>query len=119
MIFIYSIFIMGLLVILGLAFYAFKRLARGWSFKILFKDFNRKLWMTTCLGILFLALYCLLIGWGFLLVHHWKVDLFSLVYQHPTKFVYGGLWLFALLSLTIYFARMLIKYFYLTRGKDS
>ena len=117
--FIYLVFVLGLILICLLAFYAFKRLSRGWSFKVLFKDFNRKMWMTVSLGGLFFGLYLLIVGLIVYFVRQGKTDLFSLAYQHPIEFVYGGLWLFAFLSLSIYLARMVIKYFYLTRGKDS
>lgn len=116
---IYLIFILGLFLICLLAFYAFKRLSRGWSFKVLFKDFNRKIWMTLCLGGLFFSFYLLVVGLGVYFVRQWGTDLLFLVYHHPVQFIYAGLWLFAFISLSIYLARMVIKYFYLTRGKDS
>lgn len=113
------IFILGLILFCLLALYAFKRLSRGWSFKLLFKDFNRKIWMTISLGTLFFGLYLLTICLGVYFLRQWRTELFFLVYRHPIDFVYGGLWLFAFLSLSIYLARMFIKYLYLTRGKDS
>lgn len=115
----YLFLLFGFALVVFLAAYAFRRLGRGWSFQLLFKDFNRKMCMTLSLGGLFFSLYLLFVGLGTFLVHHSQIDLFSLLHRHFVEFVYGGLWLFALLSLSIYLARMVIKYFYLTKGKDS
>ena len=117
--FIYLFFILGFVLIFLLAVYAFKRLSRGWTFKSFFKDFNRKMWMTTCLGGLFFGLYLLIVTLAVYFIQYRETELFFLVYHHPIQFVYGGLWLFIFLSFSIYLARMVIKYFYLTRGKDS
>lgn len=116
---VYLLLTFCLLFVLSLAIYAFKKLGRGWSVKALFKDFNRKIWMTLCLGLLFFSLYFMTVALGSYFVRQWGADFFFMVYRHPVAFVYGGLWLFAFLSLSIYLVRMFIKYFYLTRGKDS
>jgi hypothetical protein len=115
---IYLILILALILFCLLTLYAFKHLSQGWSFKVLFKEFNRKMWMTLCLGGLFLGLYLLIVGIGMYLTRQMGTDLFFLAYRHPISFVYGGLWLFICLSFSIYLARMVIKYFYLTKGKD-
>lgn len=117
--FIYSLLTGGLLLVMGMAYYAYRRLSKNWSFKYLFKDFKRKMWMTISLGGLFLFLYLLLIGISFYIIKQAKIDLFSLFYHYPIDFIYGGLALFAFISLSIYLARMIIKYVYLTHGKDS
>lgn len=116
---IYLILILAFFLFCLLALYAFKRLSRGWSLKALFKDFNRKIWMTIFLGIAFFGLYLVMVGLSVYFVRPWGTDLLFLVYHNPVKFIYLGLWLFAFLSLSIYLVRMVIKYFYLTRGKDS
>ncbi len=116
---IYSFLLISFILIIALAFIAFKRLAKGWSLKVLLKDFKRKMWMTTCLGILFFGIYLLFVFAGLYLTNHWESQLFFLLYRHPVEFIYGGLWLFAFLSLSIYLARMFIKYLFLTRGKDN
>lgn len=116
---IYVIFLLGFCAVLLLALYAFKRLGKGWSFQLLFKDFKRKIWMTMSLGGIFFSLYLLSVGLGAYFVQYWGTDLFFLLYQNPILGIYGGLWLFACLSLSIYLTRMVVKYFYLTRGKDS
>lgn len=116
---IYGLLLISFSLIVWLAFIAFKQLAKGWSLKVLFKDFKRKMWMTTCLGILFFGIYLLFVFAGLYLTNNWESDLFFLLYHHPVEFIYGGLWLFACLSLSIYLARMFIKYLFLTRGKDN
>jgi hypothetical protein len=116
---VYGLLLLGLLLVCLLAVYAFKRLSRGWSLKLLFKDFNRKMWMTICLGSLFFGIYLLIVSLGIYFVHEWGTDLFFIMYHHPIPFIYGALCLFACASLSIYLARMLIKYLYLTRGKDN
>ena len=116
---IYSLILISFILIVGLAFFAFKRLAKGWSLNVLFKDFKRKMWMTTCLGVLFFVIYLLFVFAGLYLTNHSESNLFFLLYHHPVEFIYGGLWLFASLSLSIYLARMFIKYLFLTRGKDN
>lgn len=116
---IYLALTFGFVLVMALAFYALKRLGRGWSFKLLFKDFNRKMWMTLGLGLLFFSLYFLIVVIGSKVVRTWGTDFFFLVYRHPVEFIYGGLWLFAFLSFSIYLARLVIKYVYLTRGKDG
>jgi hypothetical protein len=117
--FVYILLLLGVALFCVLTVYAFKRLSRGWSFKLLFKDFNRKIWMTVGLGALFFGFYLLIVILSAYFVRHWGTDLLFLVYHHPIPFIYGGLFLFACLSLSIYVARMFIKYFYLTRGKDN
>jgi hypothetical protein len=116
---VYLVLTFCLMFVLALAIYTFKKLGRGWSVKALFKEFNRKMWMTLSLGLLFFTLYLLTVALGSHLVRQWGTDFFFLVYRHPVAFIYGGLWLFAFLSLSIYLVRMFIKYLYLTRGKDS
>jgi len=102
-----------------LAIYAFKCLISNWSPKALFRDFNRKIWMTICLGIAFFGFYLLIVSLSVYFIRPWGTDLFFLVYHDPVKFIYLGLCLFACLSWSIYLVRMVVKYFYLTRGKDG
>jgi hypothetical protein len=113
------------ILILGLAFtilfvlYVLKLLGRGRSPKLLFKDFRRKMWMTMSLGGVFFSLYLALVTLSVPFIRNSGTAIFFLLYQHPVEFVYGGLFFFAFLSLSIYLVRMVIKYFYLTKGKDS
>jgi len=119
MIHIYFIYISGLIACCLLIVYAYRRFSSAWSLKHLFKEFNRKIWMTVFLGILFFGLYFLFAILSPILIRPLAKDLLLFASQHPVELVYGGLSLFAFLSLSIYLARMVIKYFYLTRGKDS
>lgn len=116
--FVYLLLILGLLLVLGLAWFAARRLGRGWSFKALFKDFNRKIWMTLSLGAFFFITYGLAVYLGAYLAHQWGPDMFFVLYRNPVISIYAGLSIFAFLSLSIYLVRMLIIYLYLTRGKD-
>jgi|GEM_PF-3026794 len=110
---------MSALILISLCIlYACKSLARGWHFKWLFKDFKRKIYMTMCLGSIFFSLYTLVVTLSVYVVHESGIDLFLLAHEHPIECVYGGLWLFSFLSLSIYLTRMIVKYFYLTRGKE-
>lgn len=115
---VYLEIILGFIFIIILILFAFKYLGRGWSIHQLFKDFNRKICMTVSLGVLFFSIYFLAVWIGSYFVLKWRSDILFFVYQNPLPFIYGGLSLFAALSLTIYLARMIVKYFYLTRGKD-
>lgn len=114
------LFIFLFFVLTACVFYVFKRLRRGRSLEdVLFKDFKRKIWMTISLGGVFFTLYFFSVSLSTYLPKQWKMDVFLLLYRHPVKFIYGGLCLFAVLSLSIYLTRLIVKYFYLTRGKDS
>ena len=115
---IFLIFTLGFVLFFLFILYIFHRFSQGWSFQALFKDFNRKIWMTLCLGCLFFIFYLLIVGLSAYFVQQEGTNLLFLAYHHPVELVYAGLWLFACLSLCIYLARMVIKYFYLTRGKD-
>ena len=99
--------------------FIYKKLSIGWTFQLLLKDFNRKMWMTLGLGISFFGFYIFLvplIQWLFKGNEH---EIFFLVYQNPVPFIYGGLGFFAFLSLMIYVLRMIIKSIYFKVGKDS
>lgn len=113
-----TIYLITFLMIGGLGLFAANRLRRGWSFRALFKEFNRKMWMTFTLGLVFFSLYGLLVYWGSSFARQWGTVLLFAARENPLFFIYGGLTLFAFLSLSIYFVRMLIKYLYLTRGRD-
>ena len=117
--FTYFFLVLGLVLVCILFLYAFKRLKKGNLSQILWKDYNRKMWMTFCLGFSFFGFYFLIVNLSIYYIKPLGSDLFFLAYHNPTVFVYGGLFLFACLTLSIYFFRMLIKYLYLTRGNDS
>lgn len=98
----------------------FLKIMKNQSFSIrpLFYDFRQKMWMTIGLGLVFFGLYVVVILFG-----SYKMDpelrrkIFLLVYQNPTFFIYFGLFTFASISLTIYLARVFIKYLYNSKSK--
>lgn len=109
-----SVIIILFCVLIGyLAWFAVMKLCRD-----LFKDFNRKIWMTLGLGSVFFSLYFLVVYSGSSFMRQWGPELIFVAQKNPLYFIYGGLALFATLSLTIYFVRTVIKYLYLTIGKD-
>lgn len=113
-----ALIILAFISFLFFILYTSRRLGKGWSLRFLLKDFNRKMWITLGLGLFFFSLYTLVVMIGAPLIREWGTDFFFLVYKNPVWFIYGGMGLFALLSVTIYLGRMAIKYFYLTYGKD-
>jgi len=117
--YIFLIYGAGLLSCCILFAYALRRFGRGWSLQRLYYEFNRKIWMTLFLGMTFFGLYLGIVLLSAKFAQPFAAKILVLARQHPKEFVYGGLCVFALLSLSIYFTRMIIKYFYLTRGKDS
>ena|SRR3984957_8294150 len=79
----------------------------------IFKDFKQKIWMTAFLGSVFFGFYLLLIyGGSFLKDPDWRLHLFFTMYKHPTAFIYLGLLTFVMISISIYLARMAIKFLY-------
>lgn len=114
----YMIFLSFLLILSFIGCIFFRRISSH-SFKFLFKDLKRKLYMTFGLGIAFFGFYFCLVWLSTQWIESWKSDIFLLLYQYPKEFIYVGLSLFAFCSLFIYLLRMLIKYLYLTRGKDG
>ena len=99
--------------------FIYKKLSVGWTFKQLFKDFNRKMWMTLGLGITFFSFYIFfvpLIKW---LIKGNENEIFFFVYQNPVPFIYGGLAFFSFITLLIYVIRMFIKSIYFKIGKDT
>lgn len=88
------------------------RIFRGCSFRRLVYGFREKMWMTIGLGVTFFGLYFVLIYYGTRLVNSSKkLDLFFLAYKNPVPFIYLGLGIFAMLSLSIYAVRVIIKKF--------
>lgn len=93
---------------------------KKYSPRPLFRDFRQKMWMTVGLGVPFFGFYLALVLFGSSLIDSQTgQQLFLLFYKHPTEFIYLGLFIFACLSLSVYFVRMFIKYFYLNKSKDS
>jgi hypothetical protein len=103
----------------GLCLYALRRLGTGRPLQIMLRDFKRKIWMTIGLGGFFFSLYFIALSQGASLFKDLGREFFIQAAQNPLAFIYGGLWVFAMLSLSIYLVRIFIKYLYLAKGKDS
>lgn len=79
----------------------------------LLSDFRAKMWMTIGLGLIFFSLYFVVILVSQLLIDKGNgLALMDAARRMPSLFINLGLLLFATLSLLIYLARMIIKYFY-------
>lgn len=96
------------------ALWLYKRLSRrNIDIDRIFKGFRQKMWMTVGLGLVFFGAYLLLV-WILGTIKnpeiHWP--LFSLLYRYPMEFVYLGLLFFAVVTMSIYLVRMVIKYLY-------
>jgi hypothetical protein len=83
------------------------------SVRSLFIGLKPKLWMTAGLGVFFIFLYAGIV----LIVSRWfdaekRLELFQLAYRYPIEFIYGGLVLFVLFSLSVLAVRSLIKRIY-------
>lgn len=84
----------------------------------IFKDFGQKMWMTAGLGLVFFCLFLLTAILGsYFDDPQSRLNLFFLMYEHPTVFIYLGLFTFALTSTSIYLVRLVIKYLYNTKRK--
>lgn len=108
------LFLIFLLTILFIGFYIIKRC--GSPFPKLFYEFDKKIWMTLGLGLIFFGFYLVLI-----LTLSWILDaessqqIFSFVYHHKVESIYMGLFIFSFTTLSIYLARLFIKYLYTNR----
>lgn len=104
--------------ILGLCLFALslylaeKILKRKISPASVFHDFDKKMWMVAGLGPFFLGLYILIIYLATFTEDATRLDFFFLIYKHPVKFIYLGLFIFACTTIGIYCARLIIKYVY-------
>lgn len=111
----------GLLLAMVLVYCTWKQFyQRPWSIKKLLIGFKAKMWMTFGLGLVFFSFYFLLVMLCSKYINtETGLALFFSAYRSPVLFIYGGLLLFACFSLTIYLVRMVIKYFFITRGRGD
>lgn len=100
-----------IMIVFGAGFYIFKRY--GSPFPRLFYEFDKKIWMTLGLGILFFGFYFFFV---MILSNTLSSEsfqkIFSLFYQYKVESIYIGLFTFSFITLTIYLARIFIKYLY-------
>lgn len=102
----------------GLIIYSlmyFVKVMRPLKFSIrpLLYNFGQKIWMTAGLGFTFLGLFVAIVLFGSLtLDSNLRLDIFFLLYTHPTEFIYLGLFVFVCVSLLTLLVRMIIKNIY-------
>ncbi|KIC76994.1 hypothetical protein DB41_DN00150 [Neochlamydia sp. TUME1] len=83
-------------------------------------EFDKKIWMTLGLGIIFFGFYFIFItflGWSLKGQSLRKVFIF--LYNHTASCIYIGLSIFSFFSLSIYLARILIKHLYKKAAKKT
>ena len=84
----------------------------------LFLEFDKKMWMTVGLGLFFFGFYFIFIPLLALSLNSQKIQtILSFIRHQPTLSIYIGLLIFILFTLSIYLARLFIKYLYRNRTK--
>ncbi len=89
-----------------------KIMKRKFSINSIFHDFDKKIWMVAGIGPMFFGLYFLLIYLATFTESTTRLNFFFLLYKQPVKFIYMGLFIFACATISLYGARLLIKYVY-------
>lgn len=106
------------LLLFSIGFMIIKRF--GSPFPKLFYEFDKKIWMTLGLGLIFFGLYFFSVtALSWMLNTQTSQIIFSFFRSYTIESIYLGLLIFALITLSIYFARLFIKYLYKNRRKDS
>ncbi len=106
-----------LLIVLTMGFYIIKRC--GSPFPKLFYEFDKKIWMTLGLGLIFFGAYLgLIVAFSQFFSSESYRKIFSFFYHHKVEGIYIGLCIFSLMTISIYLVRVLIKYMYSNRRKD-
>jgi len=111
-----------LFLLIGFIFFSLSNYAllKKRPIKSLFLGFKAKMWMTFGIGLFFFSLYFFVIWLGSQYIdHEVGLSLFFKVYHSPTFFIYAGLLTCICFSFMIYLTRMIIKYVFLTRGKEK
>jgi hypothetical protein len=114
-----GILVAGLMLFYSAMFLAEMLMHKKISVRSIFKNFRQKMWMTTGLGFLFFGFYVFLVFLGAYITRMiGHIHLFNLLHKHPVAFIYIGLLTFALISVSIYLARIVIKYVYNSRRRE-
>lgn len=85
----------------------------------LFHEFDKKIWMTFGLGLIFFGFYFFAVT-----TLAWIIDgeslqkVFAFIYIYKVASIYIGLSTFAFITLTIYLVRLFIKYLYKNHRKN-
>jgi len=112
------LFIAFVTLVLAAGFHIIKRC--GNPLPKLFYEFDKKIWMTLGLGIIFFGFYFTLISsLSWMLGNQTLRWILSFIYTHKVISIYLGLLIFALFTLSIYLARMLIKYLYKKKSRHD
>lgn len=82
------------------------------NIKIIFYEFDKKIWMIAGLGPLFLGLYLLIVYLLTFTENMTRINIFLLLYNFPVESIYVGLSIFVLTTIAIYCTRLIIKYVY-------
>ncbi len=115
----FGILIVGLILFYSALYFAEALMHKKISVRSIFKNFRQKMWMTAGLGILFFSLYVVLVYIGSFVTHAiGHINLFNLLHKHPVAFIYLGLLTFAIISISIYLVRLVIKYLYNSRRRE-
>jgi len=110
-----SVLMIGLC-LFALALYTTEKIMKKkYSIDSIFHDFDKKIWMVAGIGPLFFGLYFLLVYLATFTESTTRLNFLLLIYRQPVEFVYLGLFIFACTTLSIYGARLLIKYVYNSR----
>jgi hypothetical protein len=100
--------------ILGGGFFIIKRC--GSPFPKLTRELDKKMWMTLGLGSIFFGFYFVFVTLLSKLINSENAQsIFAFLYHYKVQAIYMGLLLFSLATLSIYIARLFIKYLYSKR----
>lgn len=110
--------LIGIVLFYSSLYIAEKGMKKKVAVNAIFKEFRQKMWMTLGLGIVFFGFYLLLVVFGsYYKDPSSRLNFFFFVYEHPVLFIYLGLFVFALISASIYAVRVVIKHLYNTKRK--
>jgi len=105
-------FFLFLIMTVGAGYFIFKKF--GNPIPNLIKEFDKKMWITIGLGIVFFGAYIALVY-----LASWKFKastIFEYLYQHTSEAIYIGLAIFVFVTLAIYLMRLIIMALYRYRS---
>lgn len=111
-----SLFLIFTSIVFAIGFYLIKR--NGSPLPRLFHEFDKKMWMTLGLGLIFFGFYFLLVtALSWILNPEKTKKIFLFFYHYKVESIYIGLFVFASIALAIYLTRLFIKFLYTSRMK--
>lgn len=115
---IFSIFVIFAGSIGTICLYIIKK--KGNPLPKLFYEFDKKIWMTCGLGIIFFGSYLIFVGvLAQLLPSDKSKQVVSFFQQYKVESIYTGLLIFSLTTSIIYLARLFIKCLYAKKAKNK